>query len=82
MAFNELGFLFLFFPAALLVCLPVPKAAKNAVLTAVSLIFFAWGSAEYVVLLLLSIVFNYFSGLQLEALRADENEKMLKMVRW
>lgn len=71
MAFNELGFLFIFFPAALLLHRIMPRFGKNALLVLVSLVFFAWGSWEYVLLLVLSIVFNWLSGLQIQAQKAD-----------
>ena len=78
MAFNELSFVFLFFPAVLLIHWAVPTVLKNAVLLIFSLIFFAWGSPSYVLLMLLLIVFNYFSGLQIEAQKKEGNEKMAK----
>ena len=78
MAFNDLSFVFLFFPAVLLIHWVVPGMLKNTVLLIFSLIFFAWGSPTYVLLMLLLIVFNYFSGLQIEAQRKEGNEKMSK----
>ena len=65
MAFNDLGFLFVFFPVVLLLHNLMPAFGKNVLLLVVSLIFFAWGSPEYVLLLILSIVFNFFTGLQM-----------------
>ena len=50
MAFNELSFVFLFFPAVLLIHWAVPAMFKNVVLLIFSLIFFAWGSPSYVLL--------------------------------
>lgn len=79
MAFNELGFLFIFFPGALLLYAVLPAKAKNVLLLPVSLVFFAWGCPEYLVLLVLSILFNYFSGLQIAAQKA-ENQKIAKLV--
>ena len=67
MAFHDLSFLFLFFPIALAVSLPMPKILRDLLLLAVSLLFFAWGSAEYVLLLLLLVAFNYLSALQMQA---------------
>ena len=78
MAFNDLSFLFIFFPAALLLHGLVPKQGKNLVLLGLSLVFFAWGSPEYVVLMILSILFNYCSGLQMEARKEAGEEKLLK----
>ena len=78
MAFHELGFLFIFFPVAMLLYFLVPKVAKTPLMVALSLVFFAWGSMEFVILLILLIVFNFFTGLQLDALK--EKEKTRKMV--
>jgi len=43
----------------------VPRKAKNVILVLISLIFYAWGNPEYIVLMLFSILFNYFAGLQI-----------------
>ena len=67
MAVNELSFVFLFFPAVLLIHWAVPAVLKNAVLLVFSLIFFAWGSPSYVLLMILLILFNYFYGMQIAA---------------
>ena len=80
MAFHELEFLFIFFPVAMLLYFLMPKVGKNALLVLLSLVFFAWGSPEYVLLLVLLILFNYFTGLQLDALK--EQEKTRKLVLW
>ena len=53
MAFNDISFLFIFFPVALLLHAVMPMAGKNILLLILSLIFFAWGSPEYVLLLIL-----------------------------
>ena len=78
MAFNDLSFVFLFFPAVLLVHWAVPGVLKNVVLLIFSLLFFAWGSPSYVLLMVLLILFNYFSGLQIKAQKEEENEAMAK----
>lgn len=74
MAFNDLSFLFIFFPVALLLHKVMPMAGKNIVLLIVSLIFFAWGSPEYVLLLILSILFNYFTGLQMGKQKEEKDD--------
>ena len=38
---------------------------RNAVLIVFSLIFYAWGEPVYVILMMFSIVFNYFAGIQI-----------------
>ena len=76
MAFNDISFLFIFFPVALLLHMLMPMRGKNVLLLILSLIFFAWGSPEYVLLLILSILFNYFTGLQMG------KQKGLKFTLW
>ncbi len=63
MVFSTLIFLFAFLPAALLLYHIVPKALKNTVLLLLSLVFYAWGTPEYLAILLFSVVFNYCAGL-------------------
>ena len=82
MAFNDISFLFVFFPLALLAHKLMPMPGKNVVLLVVSLLFFAWGSPEYVLLLILSIVFNYFTGLQMHKQKEEKDEKGLKFTLW
>ena len=66
MVFSSLTFLFLFLPITLLVYYIVPDRFKNAVALLASIFFYAWGEPVYVVLMVLSILFNYFSGLDIE----------------
>ena len=67
MAFNDLSFLFLFFPVILLLHRLIPgMVGKNIVLLIGSLVFFAWGTPEYVFLMILIILFNYFTGLRMD----------------
>ena len=72
MAFHDISFLFLLFPLVLLAHKVMPRAGKNGVLLAFSLLFYAWGEPRYVAVLVLSIVFNYFSGLAMAAYQAGE----------
>ena len=75
MAFHDLSFLFLIFPLALAVCLVPRRAIRNPLLLALSLVFFAWGSPEYVLLLLLVIGFNYLSALQLQGQKHPKDRR-------
>ena len=78
MAFNDISFLFLFFPLAFVSHKLMPTFGKNILLLVLSLLFFAWGSPQYVLLLILSILFNYFSGLQMAKNKEEQDEKGLK----
>jgi len=78
MAFHDLSFLFLFFPLVLLVHKLMPAKGKNVVLLLLSLVFFAWGEPRYLILLVLSIVFNYFTGLEISTCKAAEKAGQAK----
>ena len=62
MLFSSITFLFLFLPVVLAVYYIVPYKAKNIILLVASLFFYAWGEPVYVILMILSIIFNYFCG--------------------
>ena len=62
MVFASPIFLFLFLPATLAAYFVVPRNWRNGVLLVASLVFYAWGEAPYVVLVLGSVVFNYVIG--------------------
>lgn len=64
MTFSSLAFLFIFFPIVFLlyfVC--ANNTARNIILIIASLIFYAYGEPVAVVIMLLSIICNYFFGL-------------------
>lgn len=65
MLFSSVTFLFTFLPITVLIYYLVPRKAKNLVLFVCSLVFYAWGEPVYVFLMLLSILFNYFSGIDI-----------------
>jgi alginate O-acetyltransferase complex protein AlgI len=62
MVFASPVFLFLFLPLVLAAYFGVPRAARNGVLLAASLAFYAWGEAPYLALVLGSVAFNYAIG--------------------
>lgn len=80
MAFNEIGFLFLFFPAVVLLHTITPRILKNLLLVITSLVFFAWGSPEYLFLMGMIILYNYFSGLHIAACKEDDNDSGARRV--
>ena len=65
MVFSSLNFLLIFLTIVLLLHSVLPFKYKNIVLLAASIIFYAWGEPVYVILMILSIGFNYMSGLVL-----------------
>ncbi len=74
MVFSSAAFLFAFLPLVMgLYYLPVYRKSerrsiryKNIILCVSSLLFYAWGEPVYIVLMLLSMVFNYYVGIDIE----------------
>ncbi|MBE6932974.1 MAG: MBOAT family protein [Ruminococcaceae bacterium] len=66
MLFSSISFLYFFLPCVLIVYFAAPQRVKNLVLLIFSLVFYGWGEPVYVLLMLLSIVVAYFSGLWIE----------------
>lgn len=65
MVFSDLFFLFVFLPAFAL-CYLLFRRWRNSVLVVFSLLFYAWGEPTYVLLMLASVVVNYFVGLAID----------------
>lgn len=63
MLFSSLTFLFAFLPTTLALYFLAKDKYKNYVLLVASLIFYAWGEPKYIILMLLSIVINYYIAL-------------------
>lgn len=69
MVFSSMIFLFLFLPALLLIYFTVPKkyrSIRNGILLLFSLVFYAYGEPTYIIIMLVSIVINYFFGYMVE----------------
>lgn len=71
MVFSSNIFLFLFLPITIfLYFLPLEKLGfkkyKNSLLLIVSLLFYSWGETKYIILLLSSIIGNYYFGLLID----------------
>jgi alginate O-acetyltransferase complex protein AlgI len=66
MLFSTGIFLFLFLPLSLLAFYLSPKKYRNAILFVFSFVFYAWGGVNFSLLLLLSLVMNYFVGLWID----------------
>jgi len=63
MLFSSLSFLFFFLPLTFLLYFTVPRGWRNAVLLAVSLIFYALGEPIYVLLMLGTVLADFALGL-------------------
>ena len=60
MVFSSVIFVFAFLPLTLLFYYISKVEYRNFILLAASLIFYAYGEPRYVILMVLSIVCNYF----------------------
>ena len=63
MLFSSNTFLFGFLPAVVVLYYLCPRRCRNVLLLVSSLIFYGWGEPKYVLLMLASILLNYFCGL-------------------
>ncbi len=59
MVFSSTVFLFLFLPVVFIADKVLPQKARNPLLTAASLFFYAWGEPVYVLLMIVSVTMNY-----------------------
>ena len=80
MIFSSTFFLCVFLPVTLILYYILPFRFKNALLLLASLVFYAWGEPVYVLLMMFSIVFNYFAGIQLGDLKSRRVRRIRKRV--
>ena len=79
MVFSSAIFLFSFLPILLLAYFIVPAKAKNYVLLAFSMIFYAFGGPKYLVVLLFVVLVDYIGARLIEKKR-DSAKKVLTAV--
>lgn len=66
MVFSGIPFIFFFLSISLLLYYIVPMKAKNYILLAVSLVFYAWGEPVYIILMIFSTLVSYLGGIMLQ----------------
>lgn len=62
MVFSSIPFLFFFLPVFLVCYYAVPFRAKNYILLAFSLVFYAWGEPVYIILMIAASLVDYTNG--------------------
>ncbi len=62
MVFSSTIFLFCFLPLALLLVYALPQRYKNGGLLFMSLLFYSWGEPKYILVMLASILINFYLG--------------------
>ena len=81
MVFTDLIFLFCFLPISVLLTKQIRNIKlQNILLVVFSLLFYAWANPIYVVLLILSILWNYFTAFELEAQDDKKTKRILLIV--
>lgn len=76
MVFSSLTFIYAFLPLMMAIYYAVPKKAKNLVLLAEGLLFYAWGEPLYIIVVVLSTIMDYFYGILMDKHR--ENRRAMK----
>ena len=79
MVFSSLVFLFAYFPITLFIMKIAPIKYRNFILLIVSLFFYGWSEPEYIVLMVISCIVNYYFG-HLIASRKDDAKKILVLL--
>lgn len=74
MVFSSLIFIFIFLPLVLVSYYIVSKRFKNSIILLASLIFYAWGEPVYVLLIIVSILINYFGALLIRKYISDKEK--------
>lgn len=84
MVFSSATFLIVFLPVTMIlyyllgVTITRSVTVKNIILLIASLVFYAWGEPVYIILMLLSICFNFFIGRDMEQARRYRNPGKVK----
>lgn len=76
MVFSSIVFLFRFLPVAFIIMYIIPGRYKNIALTVLSLVFYSYGEAKYIVLMAASILVDYSAGKFIYKYREDRSKGM------
>ena len=66
MVFSSFTFLVFFLPFTLVVLYLLPHRYRNTFLLVMSLIFYMWGSPQYLLVMIGVIIINYFAGIYID----------------
>ena len=66
MVFSSLTFIFLFLPITLILYFIIKDKYRNHLLLIISLLFYSWGEPKYIILMLLSLIVNYFIAIYID----------------
>ena len=81
MVFSSTVFLFLFLPTLLLLYISCKRMySKNIILLCASLFFYTWGETSYVIVMLTSIIINYYIALIISANKRENIRKLTLVI--
>ena len=80
MLFSSYSFICIFLPLLILAYYVVPTRWKNTVLLLASLFFYGWGGFKYLLIMLFSIVINYFAGLFIGSMNGKGRRDLCRWV--
>ncbi len=76
MLFSSMIFLWLFLPIVAIGYFLVGDSYKNYFLLLASLFFYGWGEPEYILLMVISIIFNYAVGVYIEGAKTHALQRL------
>lgn len=79
MVFSSVLFLFLYLPVVLTIHYLSPPKWRNAVLLVVNLVFYGWGEPLYILLMVVTIVVDYFIGLKVAQYKEKGNDRAARI---
>jgi alginate O-acetyltransferase complex protein AlgI len=79
LVFSSVLFLFVYLPVVLVIHYLSPPRWRNAVLLAVSLLFYGWGEPRYILLMVVTIVLDYFAGLLVARYQSGGNDRAARI---
>ena len=83
MLFASTVFIFVFLPVVLVLYYTVFRKwrmGQNVMLLIASVIFYAWGEPKFVLVMLLSIICNWFFGILVDKAKKKEKKSMIRLV--
>ena len=80
MVFSSTVFLLAFLPMVAILYYICPRKLRNALLLLFSLLFYGWGEPKYIIIMVISTVFDYCNGLGIGYFRAKGRESGAKAV--
>jgi len=77
MLFSSLSFLYFFLPAVLILYFIVPTKVKNIILLISSLVFYFYGEALYIVIMLTAALCGYLGGILIDRTSSKRIKKLI-----